>query len=992
MFHCSKFTVAGLGVVALLFAPLFCPAESSVRESGREIPVEYDVDVVVVGGSTRAVAAAVAAKESGASVFLMARRTYLGGDMCANYSLWLEVGEEATTPLAKMIFGSEGIATPMRVKKTLDDALLDAGVDFLYGCYPTDVLRDSRGQLAGVVMANRSGRQAIRAKVIIDATDRATVARIAGAEFAKYPKGEQVFRRRVVGGTIRDSGAEFVWQALSIASDSRRRNGVPATNEVHEYAMKVDMNDSSWASFARAEQEMRTRSWQDGQVDGSESIFQVPPDPIKGQAAQAGEWTSASEVDLDSLRPANIGGLYVLGGCADISRAAAEQLLRPVHGMEMGSIVGRTAALAASDAQIGLVDNLIVSSAEGGKDVGTIGEMIDGLRSTPPLKTQPKVKSPDRAVPVIGEYDVVVIGGGTGGAPAGIASARGGAKTLVIEYLDGLGGVGTMGRISQYYHGNRIGFTKEVDAGAGGSGWNIEKKMEWYRSEILEAGGEIWYESLGCGAVVRDKRFVGVVVATPHGRGVVLANTVIDSTGNAVIPACAGVPCQEIGGEHISVQGAGLPTFAPGAGYLNGDWSFNDDSDVVDMWRMFVTAKHKATKDKPGYTSPFDLGQMITTRARRRIIGDVLITPMDIINERTYPDVITVAKSNFDNHGFSSHDIFMITPPHSEGLVGNIPYRALMPKGYDGLLVTGLGISAHGDAMPILRMQADVQNQGYAAGYAAAVAAKEQTTVRKIDVKELQKHLVQKGIIPAEMLTAMDSYPISDEKMKQAVDGLAKDLRGVSLILTDPVRAMPLLQAAWRDAADDEGRLHYAHVMGILGDNTGTHTLINALKDAKWDKGWNFRGMGQYGRTTSPVDNLVIALGRTGDQRGLDVLLEMLSKLSVESQFSHCRAVAIALETLRDSRAAKPLGEFLKQEGVSGHAFNEIDQEIELTPGSFSDTSTRNRSLRELVLARALYRCGDYDGIGENILKTYANDLRGHYAAHAKAVLTEGTN
>ena len=50
---------------------------------------------------------------------------------------------------------------------------------------------------------------------------------------------------------------------------------------------------------------------------------------------------------------------------------------------------------------------------------------------------------------------------------------------------------------------------------------------------------------------------------------------------------------------------------------------------------------------------------------------------------------------------------------------------------------------------------------------------------------------------------------------------------------------------------------------------------------------------------------------------------------------------------------------------------------------------TRNLSLRELVLARALYRCGDYKDIGKKILKEYARDLRGHYARHARAVLQE---
>ena len=278
-------------------------------------------------------------------------------------------------------------------------------------------------------------------------------------------------------------------------------------------------------------------------------------------------------------------------------------------------------------------------------------------------------KSSVGSLPVIAKYDTVVVGGGTGGAPAGIGAARGGARTLVVEYLHGLGGVGTLGRISKYWHGNKVGFTAEVDKGVKSlsantkskRGWDIEAKMEWFRSELDKAGGDVWFQSLGAGSVVKDKKFIGVVIVTPFGRGVVLANTIIDSTGNAVIPACAGLPTQEITGEHVSVQGTGLPSYTPGQSYKNSDWTFTDDDDVLDMWRIHVVARKK-------YKNFFDRGQLIDTRARRRIVGDITVSPMDIINKRLFPDTITISKSNFDNHGFSSHELFMIKPADKRAL------------------------------------------------------------------------------------------------------------------------------------------------------------------------------------------------------------------------------------------------------------------------------------------------------------------------------------
>jgi hypothetical protein len=49
----------------------------------------------------------------------------------------------------------------------------------------------------------------------------------------------------------------------------------------------------------------------------------------------------------------------------------------------------------------------------------------------------------------------------------------------------------------------------------------------------------------------------------------------------------------------------------------------------------------------------------------------------------------------------------------------------------------------------------------------------------------------------------------------------------------------------------------------------------------------------------------------------------------------------------------------------------------------------RNAALRELLTARALFRCGDKDGLGEAILREYAADLRGVLARHAAAVLQQ---
>ena len=1140
-------------LVFMLFVMGGCPKTSpkrAVSESSRDIPVAYDVDVVVVGGTSGGVAAALEAAQNGAKVFLAAQRPYLGADLCATYRLWLEPGEVPALPLPKNIFAEPSVSllarnrisftyetdkpsasvhkdtptpslltdgkwrsassqsvqyngdvtiiadlgdkhqldkvhimayqrrspsgedfevesvtvsisndkqqwrqlavinnlrlaealpepwgpielsasinanaryvkflvkkspdvtrlllgeiviedkrsltqptaparippTPMQVKRTLDEALLKANVRFLYGCYATDVLLDDEGKVAGIIMANRSGRQAVKAKIVIDATSRANVARMAGAKFQPYPSGVQTFKRIVVGGGLR---TDKDIQSRNKSSPISTKSGLEYT--AIEYTLKIPMKDGSFASFARAEQIARDKTWHPNQEDASETLFQVPPDPMKGKKTLSESWPGAEKVELDAFRPQGLNNLFVIGGCADITREAAHKLLRPLELMKVGSRIGTAAALQAKN--IAKADNVkIPGKPVSGITSGDIKENLNGIRRK--LTAPSKVHADKRAIPILKEVDVVIVGGGTGGAPAGISAARQGAETLVLEYLHGLGGVGTTGLISKYYYGNIKGFTKEIDDGIGGfggnwkhkdGGWNIILKKEWYRRKLLQAGAEVWFGVLGCGAFVEDGCLKGVVVATPQGRGVVLAKVVIDSTGNADIAAVAGAKCEFTSGEVLAVQGAGLPGHNLGAGYTNTDWTFIDDTDVVDVWHAFVVAKNK-------FKDVYDLGQLADTRERRRIVGDFIMSPLDISNNRTYPDTIVIAMSNFDTHGFTIHPVFMLKPPDRKGMFVNVPYRCLLPKGLDGILVTGLGVSAHRDAIPVIRMQPDIQNQGYAAGLAAAMAVKNGKNLRQIDIKALQKHLIEIGNLPERVLTDKDSYPIPKEILTQAVGRIVNDFDGLEIVLAHLKYTMPLLRKAYEVAEDKTAKLKYAHILGMLGHPCGSGTLVEAVKSSSWDKGWNYTGMGQFGASISELDSLIIALGRTRDKQGLKPILEKVEQLDADSEFSHYRAVAIALETLGHPNAAEPIAKLLKKPGMAGHAFMDIDTARHRTPPGHVDTLTRNLSLRELVLARALYRCGDYKDMGKNILTEYAHDLRGHYARHAREVLKE---
>jgi len=185
-----------------------------------------------------------------------------------------------------------------------------------------------------------------------------------------------------------------------------------------------------------------------------------------------------------------------------------------------------------------------------------------------------------------------------------------------------------------------------------------------------------------------------------------------------------------------------------------------------------------------------------------------------------------------------------------------------------------------------------------------------------------------------------------------------------------------------------EDQLTYARILGMLGNAAGGEVLQEAVENASdWDTGWNYTGMGQFGKSISYLDGLIIALGRTKRAEAIPVLENMSKRLTTASEFSHFRAVAMALETIGDNRGALILYDLLQLPGVTGHSMPDIQTAKRLTPAGDTDTSTRNNSLRELILARALFRCGDVNGLGKEILTNYSKDLRGHYYRHASGVL-----
>jgi hypothetical protein len=176
-------------------------------------------------------------------------------------------------------------------------------------------------------------------------------------------------------------------------------------------------------------------------------------------------------------------------------------------------------------------------------------------------KKKGSIVEAQREIPVIRQVDVTIVGGGTAGSIAAIASGRTGAKTLVVERHHWLGGHMTAGVDHWPY---APGDTKRVVAGSiateiidrlrrsGGvlgdpiSDFEvlIDGEQMKYELDLMmsENNVEVLYDCWFADAIMDEQQVKGVIVETKSGRCAILSKVVVDSTGDADVAARAGAP------------------------------------------------------------------------------------------------------------------------------------------------------------------------------------------------------------------------------------------------------------------------------------------------------------------------------------------------------------------------------------------------------------------------------------------------------------------
>jgi hypothetical protein len=378
---------------------------------------------------------------------------------------------------------------------------------------------------------------------------------------------------------------------------------------------------------------------------------------------------------------------------------------------------------------------------------------------------------------VTNKVDVLVVGGGTAGTVAAIQAARAGAKTLLLERNSKLGGTMTTGGVS--FPGLFDAWGKQIIAGIG---WELVKES------VELDGGELpdfskvpdrhWKNQVRVNqflyAILAEEKcaqadvqiayyeFPQAIVKIDVGwqvdcagfgtRRRVLCKQVIDCTGGAEVVGMLNLP--RLHGEETQpgsmlfmLDKANNPGRPNGLGsglldslYIHGADSSNSSTVTAANLKGRKAVLERVRKEKKRL---MHMQPEASFRESYRIVGETMITVDDYISGRHYEDAICNAFYPVDLHTRTG-----VKPkPLKPDTVPTIPLGALIPKASRNIIVAGRSVSSDRLANSGLRVQASCMAMGQAAGAAAALAAKNNTTPLNIPITEIHKILCKHGAI-----------------------------------------------------------------------------------------------------------------------------------------------------------------------------------------------------------------------------------------------------
>ncbi|NQU50912.1 MAG: FAD-dependent oxidoreductase [Bacteroidetes bacterium] len=1048
--------VTGVISVAMLCAPTMAGCVSMKEQAQFEndtVPVLKKCDVVIVGGGFAGVSAALNFSKFGKKVVLVERRIYLGREVTSEYRPWFdnsrsnmdlpEFMQACIEPEIDQPDNTKKLLRFDHVKRTLEDELFEHGVEIVYASNVTQVIADD-DKLHGIVIGNKSGRQAILSKLVMDCSETASVVHLTRQNFSKKVGTSKFIR------TLEYTNIELLLsKTIEVPSGLKMKDNKVWIQQGYlgkgHYFIDCPMVFNDPEFDARSLTNREVEAWERSN-EVAKYLYQHVPEFKSAYLANSsyqlnGLYTSQMldanyENDRQYLKQTisiqnediefksfatPYANLFCISEAALLNKKQTNFIKTPVGASEI-----------ASSLSMEIIKNWSMLSSE--KEVKILNE-DDMKASSAAIKTKEKyspqkgkpygrIRINNENIPVLDEVDVLVAGGGTSGAPATYTAAREGKKTLVVDMNPGFGGTGTYGGVQSYWGpGDYTGFTAshikkttEINSAFsklfpdnGYGRWSVEAKMAMWLREIRNSGAQILWNSFVVGTIMKGNKVIGVVVSTPQGVMAVKSKIVIDATGDGDVAAFAGAPFV-LGSEHNNVPlwYAIRRQVKPGPT----ESIFQSTVDVTNI-EDYTRSVHVGLRT--GGNKLHDHQPYLAPRESRHILGDVVTTLTDNLTFKEWKDVINIHRSNTDMKGYHSSDWFRIglIPPN---LSIEIPYRAIIPKDVENIIITGKAISTTHDSFPAIRMQHDLENLGGIAALAAVEAIDTNVLARDIDILKFQKKLVNMKLLPKDILgREIKPRSYTEEELREWIKQFEPDtslksfgntkmseirfsrIPFVEVCTSPPQKAIPVLEEELKRNSG-KMQLRIALALAMLGSESGAEIIYNEINNQLQSSLPVLKEHIEHSGNRPPPDqgaapicaNLVYALGMT--RSDLNVFsVELVSelfradsiddfKIKNKALFFYIDAVCYAANMI----GSKSVIPYMKKI----HA-NQFLNNRSIKIGIEKDHILERLSLMELILGRALARSGSDKGY--EILIEYLDDMRAILAEFSHGTLVKIT-